>query len=51
MLLGGGVVGLIAGWLILRKTRPWLGAIAGVLAGMVLGVIGVFAYTDGLIGP
>ena len=51
MLLAGAVVGLVVGWLIARKTRPWLGSIVGMLAGLVLGVIGVFAFADGLIGP
>ena len=50
-LLAGAVAGLVVGWLILRKTRPWLGSIVGTLIGLVLGVIGVFAFADGLIGP
>ncbi len=50
VLLAGGIVGLIIGWLILRRTRPWLGSIVGMLAGLVLGVIGFFAYA-GLIAP
>jgi hypothetical protein len=51
VLLAGGVAGLVIGWLILRRTRPWLGSIAGVLAGVAISVAGVFAYADGLIGP
>ena len=51
VLLAGGIAGLIVGWLIVRKTRPWLGSIGGMLAGLVLAVIGVFAFADGLIGP
>ena len=51
VLLGGGVAGLIIGWLILRKTRPWLGSIAGMLAGLAIAAIGLVAYADGLIGP
>jgi hypothetical protein len=51
VLLAGGIVGLIVGWLIARKTRPWLGSIVGMLTGLVIGVIGFFAYADGLIGP
>ncbi len=51
VLLVGGVAGLIIGWLISRKTRPWFGSIVGVLAGLAISLIGVFAYADGLIGP
>ncbi len=51
MLLSGGVVGLIAGRLIARKTRPYLGSVLGLLAGLAIGVAGVFAFADGLIGP
>ncbi len=51
VLLGGAVAGLVVGWLIARKTRPYLGSVLGMLAGLVLGVIGVFAFADGLIGP
>ena len=50
VLLAGGVAGLVIGWLILRKTRPWLGSIAGLLAGLAISVIGVFAFASGLIG-
>ena len=50
-LLAGAVAGLAVGWLIGRKTRPWLGSIVGTLVGLVIGVIGVFAFADGLIGP
>jgi hypothetical protein len=51
VLLCGGFVGLVVGWLIVRKTWPWLGSIVGMLAGLVLGVIGFVAYADGWIGP
>jgi len=34
VLLAGGVAGLIIGWLIVRKTRPWLGSIAGMVTGL-----------------
>ena len=51
VLLAAGVAGLLIGWLIGRKTRPWLGSIAGLLAGLAISVVGVFAYADGLIGP
>jgi hypothetical protein len=43
-LLAGGVAGLVVGWLILRKTRPWLGSISGTLVGLALGAIGFLAF-------
>ncbi len=44
VLLAGGVAGLVVGWLIARKTRPWLGAIVGMLTGLALAAIGVVAF-------
>ena len=38
-----GVAGLAVGWLVTRKTRPWLGSIVGMLVGLAMAVIGFVA--------
>lgn len=50
VLLAGAVAGLVIGWLIRRRTRPWLGSFVGLVAGLALALVGLLAYA-GPIGP